>query len=67
MFRLTAMSSRRALLTGGLASLLPFTVRAQSPSRTRELPGPLIARHRVPGFLGARFDACGPEPFGTAN
>ena len=43
MFRLTAMSSRRALLTGGLASLLPFTVRAQSPSRARELLGPLLS------------------------
>jgi hypothetical protein len=36
MFKLTAMSSRRALLTGGLASLLPVTVRAPSPSRARE-------------------------------
>jgi CubicO group peptidase (beta-lactamase class C family) len=49
MFRLTPMSSRRALLTGGLASLLPFTVRAQSPARARELLGPLLSRHRVPG------------------
>jgi hypothetical protein len=36
MFKLTAMSSRRALLTGGLASLLPVTVRAPGPSRARE-------------------------------
>jgi CubicO group peptidase (beta-lactamase class C family) len=43
------MSSRRALLTGGLASLLPFAIRAQSPSRARELLGPLLSRHRVPG------------------
>ena len=49
MFRLPAMSSRRGLLTGGLASLLPFTVRAQSPSRARELLAPLLSRHRVPG------------------
>jgi hypothetical protein len=28
MFRLTAMSSRRALLKVGLANLLPFTIRA---------------------------------------
>ena len=43
------MSSRRALLTGGLASLLPFTVRVQSPSRARELLGPLLSGHHMPG------------------
>ncbi|MEA2850158.1 MAG: hypothetical protein QOE02_177 [Rhodospirillaceae bacterium] len=44
MFRLTAMSSRRALLTDSLASLLQVTIRAQTPSRPRELLGPLLAR-----------------------
>jgi CubicO group peptidase (beta-lactamase class C family) len=48
MFKLTAMSSRRALLTGGLTSLLPFAIHAQSPSGTRELLSPLLARHHVP-------------------
>ena len=49
MFRLTAMSTRRALLTGGLASLLPFTVRAQvRSSRARELLADLMWRRRVP-------------------
>ena len=37
MFRLTAMSSRRALLTTAIASLSPFTGRRQRPSRAREL------------------------------
>jgi hypothetical protein len=52
MFRLTAMSSRRALLTGGLASLLPATLRAQSP---------LISE-----FLDTLFGACEQEPFRPA-
>jgi CubicO group peptidase (beta-lactamase class C family) len=43
------MSSRRALLTGGLASLLPRAVGAQSPPWLRELLAPLLPRYRVPG------------------
>jgi len=66
MFRLTAMSSRRVLLTGSLASLLPFTIRAQSPSRARELLRPLLSRHRLPDASGL-FDAYGQEPFRPAN
>jgi hypothetical protein len=53
MFRLTAMSSRRALLTGGLASPLPVTLRAQRPL--------------IPEFLDAMFGACGQKPFSPAN
>ena len=49
MFRVAAMPSRRGLLTGGLASLLPRTPRAQSPARIRELLGPLLSQHHVPG------------------
>jgi hypothetical protein len=48
MFKLMAMSSRRALLTDNLASLLPVTIRAQNPSRPRELLGPLLARQQEP-------------------
>ncbi|MGZ3342411.1 MAG: hypothetical protein ACXWLB_08100 [Reyranella sp.] len=47
MFRLKAMSSRRALLTGGLASLLPVLLRAQTPL--------------IPEFLDTLFSAYGQE------
>jgi hypothetical protein len=40
MFRLTAMSSRRVLVTGGLAGLLPFALLAPG-ARARELLNPL--------------------------
>jgi hypothetical protein len=53
MFRLTAMSSRRALFTGGLASLLPVTLRAQSPL--------------IPEFLDTLFGACGQQLFRPAD
>jgi hypothetical protein len=47
------MSSRRALLTGDLASLLPVTLRAQTPL--------------IPEFLDTLSSAYGQELFRPAN
>lgn len=49
MLTLVTMPSRRTLLTGAFASLLPAASRAQGALQVRELLAPLLVRHRVPG------------------